>query len=682
MKRKQFLACVLAMGVTLSPAGINAMVANAQEVTAQTNQASQTTNILVNNIVLDGVDAPSDGKLLDFSAAAMLNGSSKWNMDIVWVDEAGRKATNWSASNKSYPVFYINPAGFTLKRDFNVESDIQLSDVVKSIYGDKKLEKIVDEKTGRIFMTCEDGPCKGKDKKILAAICSAEIQNRCELEKERRNPTIYIKLDDKDDKKETDVKDEVVSTDNKPTDTTTTETTTTDTSTAPTDTTQNGTDTSDENNQQKDDEQQGGNNQQDDNSQQGDDNQQGDNNQTLSVEDMIKADQGKLTPEALAVELANQPGESDVISAINDKIKEITGLNYEWTVSEINFEPVYSDEASDEDIRVVLKSGNVEYEIEFVHVDIAAASTGSNDDISQNEDNKQGKIDGDKSQIESNLSFNISIPFGASNDAIKDIVQNAINQLDGLNYNDWKVTEANYYETDEKEGVKIKLKSEKADASDCSLDIVCGSTEVDSNIVPDSVTLFPEIKENERSYPIEISNIGEIYNSPCSAEVTPKGASGKLVWQIDDNDVAVLIKDEVTGQQYIKGVGPGRTTIRAISKGDESIYGEYPILVKGVKIGYESIDGIIYPESVRLSRYVIFGDNDKRTFHPELYGLPAGSKVNWTCDSNRIKLIENGTNDITIEAVDSTPQPAIVTCTVEGTSYYAEIEVNVINELF
>gem|GEM_PF-5450535 len=155
-----------------------------------------------------------------------------------------------------------------------------------------------------------------------------------------------------------------------------------------------------------------------------------------------------------------------------------------------------------------------------------------------------------------------------------------------------------------------------------------------------------------------------------------------MVWQIDDNDVAVLIKDEVTGQQYIKGVGPGRTTIRAMSKGDESIYGEYPILVKGVKIGYKSIDGIIYPESVRLSRYVIYGDNDKRTFHPELYGLPAGSKVNWTCDSNRIKLIENGTNDITIEAVDSTPQPAIVTCTVEGTSYYAEIEVNVINELF
>ena len=190
-------------------------------------------------------------------------------MDVIWVDEAGHINTSWSSANKSYPVFYLFPAGYNVRDGFDVNANVQLSNIIKDIYGGKALEKVVDPKTGRIFFICADGPCKGMSPEQMVAIFSKEMQKRGEAENAKRIKEQSKGSDDS-------AKAEVAA----PADTkVTTEATDDGKTTNPDTTTEEGkedgtttynTDVTDsrDDNQQDNDNQQGDDNQQDDDSQQ------------------------------------------------------------------------------------------------------------------------------------------------------------------------------------------------------------------------------------------------------------------------------------------------------------------------------------------------------------------------------------------------------------------------------
>ncbi len=411
MKRKQFYACLLALGLATGPVGAN--TAYAQTLTQPSVAAQATT---VEQIVVDGLSAPVEGELLDFTAVITANnGALRWNMDVIWVDEAGHINTTWSNANKSYPVFNLLPAGYKVKDGFDVNANVQLSNTIKDIYGDRELEQVVDLKTGRIFCTCENGPCKDMSVEKAASMFSGEMQKKGEAENARRfqelaknsdnheetpliltpsNSAKYItdiSEEEQSDTKETtneELKDDSTSKDTKDEssvaeDEKSKDDTKTDLSGDSDETNENDDKKDDDKNVGEDKKQDEENktdedNKQDDNKQV-DDGQQGDNNKESLDEQKLSEDKEKLVSSALSVTVKNRSSEGELINAIQANIDNISNeLNYkDWHVYSIeNYDVEF--EGANQAIKVHLSTTEGkenDYCVDSVNIKVEEADT-------------------------------------------------------------------------------------------------------------------------------------------------------------------------------------------------------------------------------------------------------------------------------------------------------------------
>ncbi len=212
MKRKQFLACLLTALITSGIVfDITTINANAQAITGEpaalflpsedskvsmvlpskeTQSANYKGNNEITSMSIDGLDNPQDGKLLDFSAVVTTDNGAVWKIPVIWADEAGNISTVKAPNVSSYPVFaFYVPQGYTLKDAATFTERISLPKVATDLYGGRSIVKIVDPKSGWVFITCVDGPGKNLKAEVAASNYADVVKHNGEIEKERRNPS-------------------------------------------------------------------------------------------------------------------------------------------------------------------------------------------------------------------------------------------------------------------------------------------------------------------------------------------------------------------------------------------------------------------------------------------------------------------------------------------------------------
>ncbi|MCR5197134.1 MAG: hypothetical protein K6D38_12490 [Pseudobutyrivibrio sp.] len=209
MKRKQFLACLLAMMTTACTIGATTISANAQEINGEPvatilpsedsqvvgvfpSKETQTADYKGNNEIssfkIGDLDAPEEGKLLDFSAVVNADNGAAWKIPVIWADEDGRLTTVKSSKVNSFPVFaFYMPKGYTIKDAQTILDRIELPKAATDVYAGRKVVKIVDSKTGWVFITCLDGPGKNLEVNAAAADFADIVKQFGEAEKGNRN---------------------------------------------------------------------------------------------------------------------------------------------------------------------------------------------------------------------------------------------------------------------------------------------------------------------------------------------------------------------------------------------------------------------------------------------------------------------------------------------------------------
>ncbi len=203
MKRKKFLSCLLAMAVaagTFVPMTANAQTVNGEPVATilpsedsqvegtfpskETQTANYKGNNEISTISIGELDAPQEGKLLDFSAVVNTDNGAAWKIPVIWSDEDGNLTTVKSSKVNSYPVFaFYMPKGYTIKDAQTITDRIELPQAAKDIYAGRKVVKIVDPKTGWVFITCLDGPGKNLNVEAAAADFADIVKQFGEAEK-------------------------------------------------------------------------------------------------------------------------------------------------------------------------------------------------------------------------------------------------------------------------------------------------------------------------------------------------------------------------------------------------------------------------------------------------------------------------------------------------------------------
>ncbi len=201
MKRKKFLSCLLAMAVaagTFAPMPVKAQTIegtqyNTQVVQVAPSLETQTSEYVgvneISSIVIEGLDEPQEGQLLDFSAVVKTDNGAAWKIPVIWVDEDGNIVKVWSSKNKSYPVFSIYiPTGYSIKGNADVAQTVVLPEFVRKMFDGKQVVTIVDYSTSLTFVTCIDGPGKNKGA-MYTSIFADAIRKMGEAEKAGRQTT-------------------------------------------------------------------------------------------------------------------------------------------------------------------------------------------------------------------------------------------------------------------------------------------------------------------------------------------------------------------------------------------------------------------------------------------------------------------------------------------------------------
>ncbi len=209
MKKQQFLACSLALMVAAGTIGATTIEVNAQESKGQpaatylpsedskqdcifpskdTQTPEYTGDVMISSMTISDLDIPGENQLLDTSAVVNGDNHTRWKIPVVWADENGNIITVNTSKVKAYPVFaFYVPQGYLLKDVETITGRITLPDSALKIYEGKKVVKIVDVKTGWVFITCIDGPGKNLVAQEAPAVFAEEVKRTGEIEKNKRN---------------------------------------------------------------------------------------------------------------------------------------------------------------------------------------------------------------------------------------------------------------------------------------------------------------------------------------------------------------------------------------------------------------------------------------------------------------------------------------------------------------
>lgn len=148
---KRLVAILLTVALVLQ--GIAAPVALAEQRTvdvdnhtAQTDQA-----LLIQDITIDGVDAPSAGAKLDSTATVTAAGDVTWDVPVLWVRDDLQIDRDTADDGRSYlPVLaFFVPQGYALEQD---TFTVTLSDSLTELFGTQEIISVFDASTGITYI--------------------------------------------------------------------------------------------------------------------------------------------------------------------------------------------------------------------------------------------------------------------------------------------------------------------------------------------------------------------------------------------------------------------------------------------------------------------------------------------------------------------------------------------------
>lgn len=148
---KKLVAVLLSAALVLQ--GIAAPVALAQQravdVDNHTTQTDQT--VLLQDIAIDGVDAPSAGAKLDSTATVTAAGDITWDVPVLWVRDDLQIDRDTADDGRSYlPVLaFFVPQGYALEQD---TFTVTLSDSLTELFGTQEIISVFDASTGITYI--------------------------------------------------------------------------------------------------------------------------------------------------------------------------------------------------------------------------------------------------------------------------------------------------------------------------------------------------------------------------------------------------------------------------------------------------------------------------------------------------------------------------------------------------